>query len=84
MKEIVAFHKESVNRKKIGSDLGGKLNLDDINIDSENDYIIEKEDNKLKLTNDNDEENIDGTLVFDDLSLPDQDSVTEIPESVFD
>ena len=84
MKEIVAFHKESVNRKKIGSDLGGKLDLDDINIDSENDYIIEKEEKKLRLTNDNDEESIDGTLVFDDLSSPDQDSVNEIPESVFD
>ena len=82
--EIVAFHKESINRKKIGSDLGGKLDLNDLSLDSESDYIIEKEDNKLKLTNDNDEEIIDGTLVFDDLSLPDKDSVTEIPESVFD
>ena len=81
---IVAFHKESINRKKIGSDLGGKLDLDDLNIDSQKDYIIEKEENKLRLSNDNDEENIDGTLVFDDLSSQDQDSVNEIPKSVFD
>tara|TARA_B100001093_G_scaffold197768_1_gene190156 strand:- start:189 stop:1100 length:912 start_codon:yes stop_codon:yes gene_type:complete len=84
MQEIVAFHKESANGIKIGSDLGGKLNLDDLNIDSENDYIIEKEENKLRLTNDDDEAIVDGTLVFDDLSSPDQGNVSEIPESVFD
>lgn len=82
-REIVAFHRE-LNKDNLSNNLGGKLDVDDLNLDKQNDYIIEKEENKLRLTNDKDEENIDGTLVFDDLSSPDQDSVTEIPESVFD
>ena len=45
---------------------------------------MEKEENKLRLTNDVDEAIVDGTLVFDDLSSPDQGNVSEIPESVFD
>ncbi len=48
------------------------------------DYIIEKEENKLRLTNDIDEESIDGTLVFDDLNSQVSDGVSEIPESAFD
>ena len=55
-----------------------------MNLDQENNYIIEKEENKLRLSNDADEETINGTLVFDDLNAQDSGSVSEIPESVFD
>ena len=58
--------------------------MDDINLEPENEYIIEKEENKLKLTNDIDEESVNGTLVFDDLNSQDSNDVSEIPESVFD
>ena len=84
-REIVAFHRE-LNKGNLSNNLGGKLDIDDLNLDKQNDYIIEKEDNKLKFSNDNDD-SINETLVFDDLN----DSVSEentdnskIPEIVFD
>ncbi|MDB2461219.1 hypothetical protein N9W73_00230, partial [Gammaproteobacteria bacterium] len=98
-REIVAFHRE-LNKDNQSNNLGGKLDVDDLNFDKQNDYIdvddlnfdkqndyiIEKEDNKLKFSNDNDD-SINETLVFDDLN----DSVsgenidnTQIPETVFD
>ena len=64
--------------------MGGKLDVDDLNLDQENNYIIEKEENKLRLSNDTDEESINGTLVFDDLNAQDSGSASEIPESIFD
>ena len=82
--EIVDFHNEVLGKKFLGKNLGGKLDVDDLNLDQENNYIIEKEENKLRLSNDADEETINGTLVFDDLNAQDSDSVSEIPESVFD
>ena len=82
--EIVDFHNEVLGKKFLGKNLGGKLDVDDLNLDQENNYIIEKEENKLRLSNDADEETINGTLVFDDLNAQDSGSVSEIPESVFD
>ena len=73
-----------LGKKFLGKNLGGKLDVDDLNLDQENNYIIEKEENKLRLSNDADEETINGTLVFDDLNAQDSGSVSEIPESVFD
>ena len=83
-KEIVAFHKELVNKKKIGTDLGGKLDVDDLNLEPQDDYIIEKEDKSFKWSNKTDD-SIDGALVFDDLPTVDLDQGTsdEIPEDVF-
>lgn len=84
-REIVAFHRE-LNKDNLSNNLGGKLDVDDLNLDKQNDYIIEKEDDKLKFSNDNDD-SINETLVFDDLN----DSVSgenfdnsQIPEIVFD
>ena len=82
--DIVDFHNDVLGKKFLGKNLGGKLDVDDLNLDQENNYIIEKEENKLRLSNDADEETINGTLVFDDLNAQDSGSVSEIPESVFD
>ena len=82
--DIVDFHKDVLGKKYLGKNLGGKLDVDDLNFDQENDYIIEKEESKLRLTNDTDEDSVNGTLVFDDLNAEDSDSDSEIPESVFD
>lgn len=82
--DIVDFHKDVLGKKYLGKNLGGKLDVNDINLDQESDYIIEKEENKLRLSNDTDEEIINGTLVFDDLNPQDSSGVSEIPESVFD
>ena len=83
-KEIVAFHKELANKKKIGNNLGGKLDVDDLILEPQDDYIIEKEDKSFKLSNEIDD-SIDGALVFDDLPTVDLDQGTseEIPEDVF-
>ena len=82
--DIVDFHKNVLGNKYLDKDLGGKLDVDDLNLDRKYDYIIEKEENKLRLTNDIDKESIDGTLVFDDLNSQDSDGVSAIPESAFD
>ena len=82
--DIVDFHKDVLGKKFLGKNLGGKLDVDDLNLDQENNYIIEKEENKLRLSNDTDEESINGTLVFDDLNAQDSGSASEIPESIFD
>jgi hypothetical protein len=68
----------------LGKNLGGKLDADDLILDKKSDYIIEKKENKLRLTNNIDEDNVNGTIVFDDLNSQDSESVNEIPESVFD
>ena len=83
-KEIVAFHKELASKKKIGIGLGGKLDVDDLNLEPQDDYIIEKEDKGFKWSNETDD-SIDGALVFDDLPTVDLDQGTsdEIPEDVF-
>jgi len=83
-KEIVAFHKELASKKKIGTGLGGKLDVDDLNLEPQDDYIIEKEDKSFKWSNETDD-SIDGALVFDDLPTVDLDQGTsdEIPEDVF-
>ena len=84
-KEIVAFHKQLANKRTIGKDLGGKLNVDDLQLDSQNEYIIEKEKEKLKFTNEEDN-SIDGTLVFDDLPSENKnlENNNEMPENLFD
>ena len=84
-KEIVAFHKDLVNKRNIGNDLGGKLNVDDLNLELDSDYIIEKDKAKFKFTNEEDE-TIDGTLVFDDLPSAEVNSKSngEIPENLLD
>ena len=81
---IVDFHNYVLGKKFLGKNLGGKLDVDDLNLDQENNYIIEKEENKRRLSTDTDEESINGTLVFDDLNAQDSGSASEIPESVFD
>ena len=83
-KEIVAFHKELASKKKIGTGLGGKLDVDDLNLEPQDDYIIEKEDKSFKWSNETDD-SIDGALVFDDLPSVDLDQgiSNEIPEDVF-
>jgi hypothetical protein len=82
--DIVDFHRDVLGNEYFGKSLGGKLDVDDLNLELENSYIIEKEEKKLRLTNDIDEESVNGTLVFDELNSKDSDDISEIPESVFD
>jgi len=84
--DIVNFHKDVLRTKYIGKGLGGKLNTDDLIMESQSNYIIEKEEKGIKFSN-NTDESIDGTLVFDDLPLNENNTANnnnEIPESVFD
>lgn len=83
-KEIVAFHKDIENKKRGTNNLGGGLTFDETN--EPQDYIIEKEKKAIKLSNDEDEEIVDGTLVFDDLDSFEGNTdrgVSDIPDDVF-
>tara|TARA_Y200000002_G_scaffold278848_1_gene232956 strand:- start:2009 stop:2923 length:915 start_codon:yes stop_codon:yes gene_type:complete len=82
--DIVDFHKGELGKKYLGSKLGGKLDVDDLNLESQNDFIIEKEDDGFKFSNEKDE-SIDGALVFDDLPSSDTGSSknSDIPADVF-
>jgi hypothetical protein len=53
-------------------------------MESQSNYIIEKEDKGIKFSN-NTDESIDGTLVFDDLPAANTDinENDDIPENVF-
>ena len=78
--EIVAFHKGETNKNKLGGDLGGELEVEDF--DNTQEYIIDDGKKKIKLSND-ENDTIDGTLVFDDLdtSSPSSSSI-DIPDDV--
>ena len=84
-KEIVAFHKDLANKSSLGKNLGGKLDVDDLKLEFDSDYIIEKDKAKFKFTNEEDE-TIDGTLVFDELPSVEANSKSngEIPENLLD
>tara|TARA_B100000575_G_scaffold249221_1_gene215481 strand:- start:3811 stop:4719 length:909 start_codon:yes stop_codon:yes gene_type:complete len=82
--EIVAFHKDIEGKKRGTKNLGGGLNFDETN--EPQDYIIEEDKKKIKLSNDKDEEIVDGTIVFDDLDSFESSSdrgISEIPDDVF-
>lgn len=83
-KEIVAFHKDLANKRGLKNNLGGKLDVNDLDMKTQSEYIIEKEDKSFKLSNETDD-SIDGALVFDDLPTVDleQGTSNEIPEDVF-
>ena len=84
-KEIVAFHKNLAKGKVTKKDLGGKLDFKE-EVIKQDEYIIDTKKKKLKLSND-DDDSIDGTLVFDDLNAASQKESSnndQIPESVFD
>ena len=79
--EIVAFHKKQANKNVIEKDLGGELEVE--NFDTTKEYIIDDGKKKIKLSNDEDD-TIDGTLVFDDLdSSSSNNSGREIPDDIF-
>ena len=65
-------------------DLGGKLEFKK-EVDKQDEYIIDTGKKKLKLSNEEDDA-IDGNLVFDDLknSIPRETNNDQIPENVFD
>ena len=78
--EIVAFHKGETNKNKLGGDLGGELEVEDF--DNTQEYIIDDGKKKIKLSND-ENDTIDGTLVFDDLDTSSPSSSTnEIPDDI--
>ena len=78
--EIVAFHKGESNKNKLGGDLGGELEVEDF--DNTQEYIIDDGKKKIKLSND-ENDTIDGTLVFDDLDTSSPSSSTnEIPDDI--
>ena len=83
-KEIVAFHKDIENKKRGTNNLGGGLTFDEKNETRE--YIIEKKSESIKLSNEQDEDIVDGTLMFDDLDSIESNSdagSSEIPDDVF-
>ena len=83
-KEIVAFHKDIENKKRGTNNLGGGLTFDEKNKTRE--YIIEKKSESIKLSNEQDEDIVDGTLMFDDLDSIESNSdagSSEIPDDVF-
>ena len=82
-KEIVAFHKQIANEKKSGKDLGGELEFSDVEIKNKNEYIIEKKQNQLNLSNEKDD-TINGTIVFDDLKALEKNEENRMPENIFD
>ena len=82
-KEIVAFHKQIANEKKSGKDLGGELEFSDVEIKNKNEYIIEKKQNQLNLSNEKDD-TINGTIVFDDLKALEKNEENIMPENIFD
>ena len=82
-KEIVAFHKQIANEKKSGKDLGGELEFSDVEIKNKNEYIIEKKQNQLNLSNEKDD-TINGTIVFDDLKALEKNEENRMPENVLD
>ena len=70
--------------KKKGVRLGGDLTFE--GSDEPQEYIIEEEDKDVKFSNDNDEDIVDGTLVFDDLDSFENSSGggnSQIPDDVF-
>tara|TARA_B110000438_G_scaffold296329_1_gene340847 strand:+ start:293 stop:1198 length:906 start_codon:yes stop_codon:yes gene_type:complete len=83
-KEIVSFHKDLAKNKMSRKDLGGKLEFKK-EVDKQDEYIIDTGKKKLKLSNEEDDA-IDGNLVFDDLktSIPRETNNDQIPENVFD
>ena len=85
-KEIVAFHKGLLDKKKLGQNLGGQLEVDDFDLSQDAEYIIEEKKSELNFSNEKDD-SIDGTIVFDDMPLDESNTTNdndEIPESVFD
>ena len=71
-REIVAFHKDLAKDRNVRQDLGGKLEFSEEIEVKQDEYIIDNDKKKFKLSNE--EDNIvNGTLVFDDLN----NSVTE-------
>ena len=83
-KEIVAFHKDIENKKRGTNNLGGGLTFDEKNETQE--YIIEKKSKSIKLSNEQDDDIVDGTLMFDDLDSVESNSdagSSEIPDDVF-
>jgi len=83
-KEIVAFHKDIENKKRGTNNLGGGLTFDEKNETQE--YIIEKKSKSIKLSNEQDDDIVDGTLMFDDLDSIESNSdagSSEIPDDVF-
>ena len=85
-REIVAFHKDLAKDRIVRQDLGGKLEFSEEIEVKQDEYIIDNNKKKFKLSNE-ENDTVDGTLVFDDLN----NSVSgeninngQIPEIVFD
>ena len=82
-KEIVEFHKQIANKNNSVRDLGGELEFSDTGTKDQNEYIIEKKQDKLNFSNEKDS-SIDGTIVFDDLQASEKNEENSMPESIFD
>ena len=83
-KEIVAFHKDLANKRSLKNNLGGKLDVNDLDMKTQSEYIIEKENKDFKFSNEIDE-SIDGSIVFDDLPAENKNAnkSNDIPDVVF-
>ena len=85
-REIVAFHKDLAKDRIIRQDLGGKLEFSEEIEVKQDEYIIDNNKKKFKLSNE-ENDTVDGTLVFDDLNNSasgENINNSQIPEIVFD
>ena len=85
-REIVAFHKDLAKDRIVRQDLGGKLEISEEIEAKQDEYIIDNNKKKFKLSNEEDD-TVNGTLVFDDLNNSasgENINNGQIPEIVFD
>ena len=85
-REIVAFHKNLAKDRVVRQDLGGQLEFTDEIKVKQDEYIIDSNKKKFKFSNEEDN-TVDGTLVFDDLNnsaIEENINNGQIPENIFD
>jgi hypothetical protein len=82
-KDIVRFHKQLANKNNSVKDLSGELEFSNNETKDQNEYIIEKKQDKLNFSNE-ESDNINGTIVFDDMQNSEKNEENRMPEIIFD
>jgi len=82
-KDIIKFHKQLANKNNSVKNLGGELEFSNNETKDQNEYIIEKKQDKLNFSNE-ESDNINGTIVFDDMQNSEKNEENRMPEIIFD
>lgn len=82
-KDIIKFHKQLANKNNSVKNLGGELEFSNNETKDQNEYIIEKKQDKLNFSNE-ESDNINGTIVFDDMQNSEKNEENRMPETIFD